>query len=266
MSASHTTTANSAWISARYAPVPPHTRIVCLPHAGGGAGVFGGWRPHVPAGIELAPVDLPGRGARIDEPVAGTFDELLDSLFGALRGEFTMPYAIYGHSFGALLGYELTLRIEREIEQGEPLLAPVALLVSGSRAPHVPLNREPVTDGDDARLVSWLRETGGLPEELLAFPGFLTDLLRAVRSDIAFAERYLVPGPVPVACPVVALAGREDTVSPVADVEPWAAYTTAAHRLCVLPGGHYFPQSRAEATVRAVMDGLFAVTAPRNLS
>ncbi|GAB2724297.1 thioesterase II family protein [Streptomyces bullii] len=259
MSPSDATTTNAAWISARYAAGPPRSRLICLPHAGGGAGSFGSWRPHLPEGVELAPVELPGRGSRIDEPVPRDFDALVDALFEGLRGEFTLPYALFGHSYGAVLGYELTRRIEREIAGGAALRAPRALLVSGSRAPHVPLYREPVGEGDDASLIAWLRHSGGLPEELLGFPDFLRELLRAVRADMRFAEGYLVPRPVAVGCPLVALAGAEDTVSPVDRVEPWSRYTTAAHRMRVLPGGHHFPQTHARATVSAVLEELAAL-------
>ncbi|MFB7940972.1 thioesterase II family protein [Streptomyces sp. NPDC056049] len=250
-----------SWISARYARGLPRLRLFCLPHAGGGVGVFGPWRAHLPNGVELAPVELPGRGSRIDEPMPPTMDALVDALLDGLRGELDLPYAFFGHSFGALLGYELTLRIEREAAAGGAVRTPSALLVSGSRAPHVPLGRGSVASGDDAGLIDWLSGTGGLPPELLEFPDFLRDLLRAVRSDMAFAEGYLAAGPEPVGCPLSAFAGAEDTVSTVAQVEPWDRYTTAAHALRILPGGHYFPQSHARETVGAVLAELAAVGA-----
>ncbi|MEW1676853.1 thioesterase II family protein [Streptomyces noursei] len=261
MCASNPTPATVSWIAARHAPGTLRSRLICLPHAGGGAGTFRSWRPHLPDGVELAPVELPGRGSRIDEPLPQSFDTLVDALFEGLRGEFTPPYAFFGHSFGALLGYELTRRIEREIERGAGLRPPSVLLVSGSRAPHVPLDGEPVADGDEARLVAWLRSSGGLPDELLDFPDFLRDLLRAVRSDMAFAEGYRIPRPAAVGCPLVAFAGAEDAVSPVAHVAPWNLYTTAEHRMHVLPGGHYFPQSHPRTTVTAVAEELAALSA-----
>ncbi|WP_419998143.1 thioesterase II family protein [Streptomyces boninensis] len=253
-------TATAAWIGSRHTVGRPRLRLICLPHAGGGAGSFAGWRAHVPEGTELVLVELPGRGGRIDEAMPETMAGLVDALFTGLRGEFDAPYAIFGHSFGALLGYELTRRIEQEIARGEPLRPPRALLVSGSRAPHVPLHRKRVADGDDAKLLDWLRDSGGLPEELLEFPDFLRDLLRAVRSDMNFAEQYLVPEPAAVGCPLVAFAGYQDAVSAASHVEPWSQYTTAAHRLRVLSGGHYFPQSHPQETVTAVLAELAAVS------
>ncbi|NEE60011.1 thioesterase, partial [Streptomyces sp. SID8455] len=82
--------------------------------------------------------------------------------------------------------------------------------------------REPISAGSDDELIAWLLSTGGLPRELLAFPDFLSDLLTAVRGDLALAEGYVIPHPVAVSCPLFTLAGEDDTVAPVAQVRPWA--------------------------------------------
>jgi surfactin synthase thioesterase subunit len=249
-------TSGTCWVSARFGVGRPRLRLICFPQAGGSAGAFGPWRRYLPQGVELVPVDLPGRGSRIDEPVPDALEPLVEALLTGLRGEFTMPYALFGHSFGAVLAYELALRIERL-----GLRPPSALLASGSRAPHLPLDREPIAGGDDARLVAWLQNGDGLPPELLDFPDFLRDLLRAVRGDMALAEGYRIPRPVPVSCPLFTLAGAEDHVATVPQVEPWAGYTSSAHRMRVLPGGHAFPQTHPEATLAAVLGALTEVGA-----
>lgn len=252
MSTTDAFTTGIDWVSGRYAVGHPRLRLICLPHAGGSAGSFRGWRSHVPEGIELVPVELPGRGSRITEPVPEAMEPLTEALLDGLRGELTMPYAIFGHSFGAVLAYELTRRIEREAG----LRAPSVLVASGSRAPHVPLGRAPLSAGDDEALTAWMRRNGGLPAELLDYPDFLADLLCSVRSDLALAENYLLAEPVAVNVPLVAFAGADDEVSTAAQVEPWAPYTTAVHRMRVLPGGHSFPQSHPEAVLRAVTEAL----------
>lgn len=239
-----------AWFGARHGTGTTRLRLICLPQAGAGAAAYTPWRPYLPEGLELLPVELPGRASRLDEPAVTTLEPLLDRLFAALRPELTTPYALFGHSFGAVLAYELTREIARA---GLP--APRALVVSGSRAPHVPLDREPVSDSGEAELIGWLRASGGLPEELLAFPEFLTDLLGAVRTDVAIAERYLLPRPGPVRCPLTALAGEADEVVPAALVAPWTDCGGPAE-LVTVPGGHSFPQTHPERTVAAVLGAL----------
>ncbi|MGW0395596.1 thioesterase II family protein [Streptomyces sp. NPDC003042] len=257
MRATEARTPGTDWVSARYTVGHPRMKLICLPHAGGGAGSFAAWRPYVPEGIELAPVELPGRGSRIGEPVPQALEPLVEELLDGLRPELTMPYALFGHSFGAVLAYELTRRIERE----DGLRAPSVLVASGSRAPHLPLGRTGIADGDDEQLIAWMWRNGGLPAELLEFPDFLTDLLLPVRSDLMLAERYLLPEPAAVGCPLFAFAGAQDDVSTLAQVEAWAPYTSAAYRMRVLPGGHSFPQSRPEAALTAVVEALAEVGA-----
>lgn len=241
-------------VSARFTVGNPRLRLICLPPAGSGAGAFRAWRPYVPEHMELVPVELPGRGSRIDEPVPDDLDALVEALLHSLEPELDLPYALFGHSFGAVVAYELALRIERA-----GLRPPSALLASASRAPHLPLMREPVSAGSDDELIAWPLSTGGLPRELLAFPDFLSELLTAVRGDLALAEDYVIPHPVAVSCPLFTFAGEDDTVVPVAQVRPWAAYTPAEHRPRVLPGGHSFPGTHPRQTMSAVLDSLPAL-------
>ncbi|GAA4781302.1 MULTISPECIES: thioesterase II family protein [Streptomyces] len=251
MSATDAHARGASWVNARFTAGNPRLRLICLPQSGGGATAFTGWRPHLPEGVELAPVELPGRGSRMAEPVMGEFGPLLDALLDGLRGELDAPYALFGHSFGALLAYELALRTERD---GLP--SPAALFVSGSRAPQVPLGRAAVAGSSDEELAGWLLRTGGLPRELLDHPDFLREILRAVRADMAMAERYHVPEPLPVGCPLLALAGRDDEVSPPRAVAAWSSCTTAVHRTALVPGGHSYPRTHPRETVRAVREGL----------
>ncbi|MEG3629931.1 thioesterase II family protein [Streptomyces poriticola] len=240
------------WIIGRHAAGVPRFRLLCLPHAGGSATSFTAWRPHLPDGVEIAPVELPGRGSRIDEPVPHALPPLADDLLDGVRGELDLPYAVFGHSFGAVLGYELTRRIERQ----DGLRAPSALLVSAHRAPHLPLARDPLTGSSDQQLAAWLHGHGGLPEQLLHHPEFLRDLLHAVRADLTLAEAYLLPAPAPVDCPLIVLAGADDEVAAPARVEPWTAYSAGPPRMRVLPGGHSYPQAHPEATLTAVTEEL----------
>ncbi|MFD8203421.1 thioesterase II family protein [Streptomyces sp. NPDC059701] len=236
------------WIVGRYAAGRPRLRLFCLPPAGGSASSFNVWRPGLPRGVELAPVELPGRGSRFGEPVPSALEPLVDSLLEALSNELDLPYVLFGHSFGAVVAYELTRRLERR----DDLPAPAALVVSAHRAPHVPLGRERLTASDDRTLAAWLHRHGGLPGELLEHPEFLSDLLRAVRADLEIAERYLLPVPVPLRSPLAVLAGEDDDVAAPAAVEPWAGYGTPPPRMRLVPGGHSYPRTHPEATLTAV--------------
>ncbi|WP_330240121.1 thioesterase II family protein [Streptomyces sp. NBC_00525] len=238
------------WVFGRLPVGAVRTRLICVPQAGAGAGAFAGWRKHIPAGWELAPVELPGRGAREAEPMPDGFDALADRLLAGLTPEFSMPYVLFGHSFGGALVYELSRRIAA---RGLP--APVATVVSGFRPPHV-APTSPMGLASDAELVDWLRRNGGLPDELLAFRTFLEQIMRVMRADLRLAESYLLAAPDPLPGPLHVFGGADDHVTR-ADVLPgWRDCAGASFSLTLLPGGHNYPHEDPAAMVAALTNAL----------
>src|SRR5262249_54363272 len=101
-------------------------RLLCFPHAGGGASAFDSWRTTFPSGIEVCPVQYPGRENRWGEPAAAGLDNLLAALADDLAQLWSEPFAFLGHSFGALVAFELTRVL---IRQGRA--PPIRLFLSG---------------------------------------------------------------------------------------------------------------------------------------
>ena len=115
-------------------------RLICLPHAGGGASSFHSLAALLPRDIEMLTVQLPGRESRLSEPPFRRMAPLIDALTDAtvpLLGD--KPYALFGHSMGALIAYELGRAFERE-----RLPLPRTTIVSGRRAPSVPNTESPL--------------------------------------------------------------------------------------------------------------------------
>lgn len=59
--------------------VPP-LDLYCLPCAGASASVYLRWRRRLPAWIEVLPLELPGRGMRLGEPLVEDFQTLVEQL------------------------------------------------------------------------------------------------------------------------------------------------------------------------------------------
>src|SRR3954454_11305125 len=114
-------------------------RLLLIPHAGGGASAFRGWAEALPPEVEVCPVQLPGRENRMREPAFDRLPPLVEALAGALERWRDLPYAVLGHSNGALIGFELARHARRT---GAP--GPVHLFASGRRAPHVPSRQRDV--------------------------------------------------------------------------------------------------------------------------
>ncbi|MER5638835.1 alpha/beta fold hydrolase [Kitasatospora sp. NPDC002227] len=238
------------WIVGRLAVGSPRLRLLCLPNAGGSAGSFADWRKVLPAGIEMVPVELPGHGTRAGVPYAESVPELVAGLLAAVEGELAVPYAVFGHSFGAVLGLELALAAGR---RGLP--APRAVLVSGACPPHLVRQRPPRPQGD-AELTEWLRVTGGLPEVLLRHTEYVRQVLSTIRADLRLAEGWDWPVPRELPFPLHVLGGREDPVVSPAELEEWAEYEGPELTITIHPGGHFYLFERPAPVLDSIAEAL----------
>src|SRR5438874_7193218 len=135
-------------------------RLFCLPYAGGTARIFAGWAADLPSWIDVVPLELPGHGFRFDEPVCDDLTQLVADLRDQVLARLDRRYAVFGHSLGALLGYELI-----QVLQGKDEPA-VHFFPSGAGAPHIP-TRNPAAGYSAEELRAHIAELGGTPRELV---------------------------------------------------------------------------------------------------
>lgn len=214
---------------------PSALRLFCLPYAGGSAYAYARWPALLPGRIDVRPIELPGRGSRHHEPAFSLLEPLTAALAQALAEETDRPYALFGHSMGALLAFELA-RALRGAGHPQPRL----LLASAAPAPQLRHAKTAVHDGSDDQLIATLRTLGGIPEEVYADPDLLQQLLPAIRADFSVVETYRYREEPPLDCPIVGIAGAEDPLTPPAELDAWREQTTGEFVRHVLPGGHFF--------------------------
>ncbi|MGW5355870.1 thioesterase II family protein [Streptomyces sp. NPDC004031] len=234
-------------------------RLFCFHHAGGGASAYGDWQRGLGADVALVPVQLPGRETRNGEPrlreMEALTDELVDELSGS--GALDRPFALYGHSMGALVAYNLTRRLFRT---GGPL--PEVLLVSAYPAPDRPpaLGRLPELPDDE--LVQVLMELGGMSEAILAYPEWLAAALDMARDDLRLCrshDRTFLPR-LPV--PIEVFSGRSDPLMQGAEPERWLDHTRDEFRVHRLPGGHFFTRESTDEFLGLLRRSLAETLAP----
>ncbi|TMR88869.1 thioesterase [Nonomuraea basaltis] len=192
----------------------------------------------MPAAIEVCAVQLPGRESRMGERPLDDMGELLDGLGPAVAEAVDRPFALFGHSMGARVAFELSRWLRR---RGAP--RPLHLFVSGCPAPQLP-QPPPLHPLAEADLVRRLREMAGLSPEVFRIPGILDALLPVLRADFAVVENYAYEPEPPLDHAVTAFAGTADPEADRAQAEAWEAQTSGAFAFHEVPGGHFFVQDR----------------------
>ncbi len=226
-------------------------RLFCLPYAGGSAAVYHRWRTAAPGSLRVCPVELPGRGRRLGEPPISRLRPLVNALADGLEGALDRPYALFGHSMGGLLAFELTRTLR---ERDLPL--PDHLFVSGAAGPGTPRRRPVVHDATDEELRRELRFLNGTPRELLENDELMALMLPTLRADFSVLETYEYrPGP-PLPVPVTVLGGTADPSVPLASLHGWRERTSATCRLRTFPGDHFFLHSAMADVMAAVRAAL----------
>ncbi|GAA3790377.1 thioesterase II family protein [Amycolatopsis tucumanensis] len=221
-------------------PAAGTLRLVCLPHAGGGASSFARWAALFPPWIALVRVQLPGREDLAGRPAFRDVPEAVSALLPHLGGP---PVALYGHSMGALLTFELARALTGH---GTP---PVHLFVSGRRAPHLAATRPPIHELPDERFADELEAVGAGPGRSPVFRRYALPLIRA---DLRLSEDHRhVPGP-PLPCPLTVFHGLHDPIVSAAEAGAWRRHTAGAFALRAFPGDHFF-HHRHRAALAAAM-------------
>ncbi|WP_433335411.1 thioesterase II family protein [Spirillospora sp. CA-294931] len=238
------------WIR-RFHPAPEAvTRLVCFPHAGGSATFYFPVSAKLSPDVEVLTVQYPGRQDRRNEPPIADIPALADAVFDALRPWLGDRPALFGHSMGATVAFEVARRMERH---GTP---PRVLVASGRRAPSCHRS-ENVHLRDDEGLLAELDKLSGTDARLLADEELRRMVLPAVRADYRAIETYRLPADTPrLSCPVTVIVGDDDPQVTLDEAAAWRGHTTGAFDLQIAPGGHFYLTDQPEATIERLRKAL----------
>jgi len=212
-------------------------------------------RRAMPAQIDLCPLELPGRAARLAEPPFTSISALMAVLDQVLRPLMTVPFGFFGHSVGAWAAYESARQLRST--DGRPA---VHLFVSGRRSPErtsTPI--VPPLPRSDDDLLAILRHFGGTPAAIMQRPELISALLPTLRADLALVDAYSVAPGYRVACPITAFAGADD-LPHCCSLQSWMDFTTSVFRTCIFPGGHFYFLPTAGVLASEIVKDLRAFT------
>jgi surfactin synthase thioesterase subunit len=224
-------------------------RLVCLPFAGGGTVDYRTWTEGLPPEVDVCPVALPGREARLGERPYDTIEPLVAALAEviapAVRG---VPWAVYGHSMGAWIGFELLRTFRRS-----HIPMPGVFFVASRRAPHLP-PRLPVLSGlPDSAFVDAVQDRyAAIPDAIRNNPEILRLFLPTMRADFLLLDRYRYRDEEALPVPIVAFRGEHDPVEPAADLRAWSEHTSGGFEFVTVPGGHFFLRESRAGLLEAI--------------
>lgn len=246
------TTANSSdWIRRYHSASDGAVRLVCLPFAGGSASGYYAMSAALAPLVEPLVVQLPGRQDRRGEPCIDNIPELVDQIFAALEPWTDRPLVLFGHSMGAVLGFEVARRME---QFGR---SPLRLFASGGRAPSRVRDERVHTMSDDD-IIAELARLDGTESQLLSDEELLRLIIPVVRNDYRAIETYRCAVDATVACPITVFTGDSDPRVTAEDADAWRDHTSSEFTSMTFPGGHFFindsPDKIADAIVCALAE------------
>lgn len=229
---------SNSWI-VRSQPRPSaRLRIFCFPYAGGGASIYHSWAKNLPDQIEVCAVQFPGRESRFGEAPFEHLELLMAALTQALPPYFDRPFVLFGHSFGALIGFELARALRRH-----ELPNPAMLLVSGRCAPQILLSSAPIHNLPEADFISTVRAFGGTPKEVFQNAELRDLVLPTLRADFAINETYVYQTEPPLEQLISAFGGQNDDKVHPTELGAWSQQTSNDFAMHILSGDHFFLRS-----------------------
>ncbi len=253
-------TTPTPWIAYRQPQSHARVKLFCFPYGGGGASIYRGWQNEISDAIEICPVQIPGRESRMNEIPHTNLKLLIDELLQHLSHELTQPFAFFGHSFGALIAFELARELRR---RGLP--QPAHLFVSAFPDPRLPaksLNKmlqqlqdaeinlftaqpnQVIDHLDDDKLsaLSDILNANGINQygDNLKERDISKALLPIFCGDMGIVHSYQFQSEEPLEVAITVFAGKQDTWVAYEDHLPWHEHTRGQYQIHTFDSGHLF--------------------------
>jgi len=251
---------STAWWTSWATEGAASARLICFPYAGASAWIYRSWQRALVDPIQVIGIQLPGHGNRIAEPLRHDMHALIGEIGTAIAPLLDRPCAFFGHSLGAVLAFEVSRWLRRQLR-----IEPGHLLVSGRRAPEVRYSKPISVGTSDKQFLAYLSELDGMPADVLGSPELLSLMLPALRADFRLGETYEYAEEPPLSCPITAIGGVSDGEAEADKIDGWHRQTTNGFAKHVLPGNHFFIHSHQReliALVGAAMRPLTLGAAP----
>jgi len=238
-------------VSVRSPNPAARARLFCFPYAGGGAAIYRQWPAWLPADIEVAAVQLPGREWRIQEPPLEDLHAMALDACDAIRPMLDKPFALLGISMGGSLIFELA-RVLRSAGLPQPCcLFPLAV-----GAPHIPESKLYHTMPDE-ELIAEIRDFGVMSDEFMQNQELLELALPILRADCVAHETYRYAAQPPFEFPIWVYGGIGDETVDRERLDAWSVHSNTETRVHMVAGGHLFVDEMPDMLMQSIVRRIY---------
>ena len=216
--------------------------------------IYRQWQENMPEGVEVCPVQLPGREDRISEPPFTKLSSLVQTMIDALSPYLDVPFAFFGHSLGAKIAFEFARELRRKKN-----IQPVHFFASGSLPPHIPEPR-PLHHLSEQEFINELRRYSTMSETVLQNKELKKMFLPILRADFSLDETYIYYKDDPLNCPISVLGGTEDKEASQEELAGWRQHTLSSFNFQSFPGDHFFIKSSQSLVLNSISQVLSRFT------
>lgn len=237
--------------------------LLCLPCAGASASMYLRWNRFLPNWINLLPLELPGRGTRLNEALVEDFDTLVQVILNDYKAHMQQPFALFGHSMGALLAYGISDVLVKESCTSKQVTLPEIMLLSACPSPDkCDPSRFPDTHDRDA-LITNLREQGGTVEALFDCPELLDMTLNILAADYRLLQGFQFQKSLPLPVFMQILSGKSDDISSE-KLSSWQNHSNKTLTLHEFNGGHFYIQDQQKLVLEHIIQTLLPYASINN--
>jgi len=212
--------------------------LFSLPYAGGSSVIFYKWKSYLHSSIELYPIELKGRGKRFNENFYESIEEAVDAIFNQIKDEIVYnDYAIYGHSMGSIIAYELCYKICKN-----DVRKPKYIFFSVREPPDSKIKKDSIHNLQDQDFINRIMGFGGTSKELINNNQLLDVFLPILRSDFRMIETYKYKEKLnSIQCNITVMYGKQDPVS-FENLLAWEKHCSGKVNIYNFEGNHFFKQ------------------------
>ncbi len=229
-------------------------KLFCIPYSGGSCSVYYKWKRLLNDYIDLIPIELAGRGRRMRDKFYETVAEACDDISNMILAELqpNEPYAIYGHSMGALLAYETYYCLKKKGAH-----EPEHIFFSGRKAPHDEAEKSEYYKLPEEEFLQVVFNYGSNTREILQNRELMDLFVPILRADFKIAEIYDYEAhDERILCNMSVVNGTSDMSVAQCDINKWSELAGKSCEYRWLSGGHFFLTENPVRTVDMINEVL----------